>query len=115
MKTELISLINFKPIHYKNVVLAYVIVYPLDRNGNTYHRVTLIDQQGNEIADSGKLYGYGNQYEVTTQRLILSCIDIPAQYKKLGGNIKESGYSMSTVFNAMKENKFLKIQYSIKK
>lgn len=112
--TELTPLTNFKPINYKFIVNAHVIVYPLDRNGNTYHRVTLIDQQGNEIADTGKVYRYDRQYEVTTRSTILACIDLPTRYKKLGGKIAESHYNVSAVFTAMKADKFLNINYIVK-
>lgn len=113
-QTELTKLITFKPINYKYIVDAHVIVYPLDRNGNTYHRVTICDQQGNEIADSGKTYGYGNHYEQTAKTMVLACIEIPVRYKKLGGKIDESRYDTGVVFRTMREDKFLKVNYIIK-
>jgi hypothetical protein len=35
-------------------------------NGNTYHRVIILDDDFEEIADSGMCYGYDEQYKVTT-------------------------------------------------
>ncbi|RYC70708.1 hypothetical protein [Spirosoma sordidisoli] len=52
-------------------IIAQVRVRKQDRNGNTYHDVSLIDvDTEKQIADVVKRYGYGDQYKTTTCELI---------------------------------------------
>lgn len=50
--------------------IASVRIRKLDRSGNTYHDVHLLDMDGILIDECEKVYGYGQQYKQTTANLI---------------------------------------------
>ena len=50
--------------------IAIVTVRKRDVNGNTYHKVQILDLFGNTIAEVKRAYGGGYEYERTACRLI---------------------------------------------
>ncbi|RYF78861.1 MAG: hypothetical protein EOO39_00130 [Cytophagaceae bacterium] len=56
----------------KHTYIAKIRVRKPDRSANTYHDVTLLDSNGKLIDERIKVYGYGSQYEVTTQKMLES-------------------------------------------
>lgn len=106
-----IKMSQFKPLErFKYEIHVNATVYPIDRNGNTYNRVIIYDNTGDELYDSGKTYGYGSAYEQTAFAWIVANVAIPKKFvdKDARGNVN-AAYTL----RAAREAKYLKVHINV--
>lgn len=93
-------------VHYK--------VFPLDRNGNTYHRVKICLTVNGEFVeyDSGVTYGYGEAYKQTALEWLIENVQLTGKYETERKNTIKNGDSAGYFFRQLRESKYLKITFT---